>query len=343
MSCLNSLYYLAAVPPPDHTGEWVKGIGPVAFYGMLVMSGFICAIIVSCIKIWKVYKIPVEPFYYFIFIGIPAAILGARIWSTIIGNNSVRDFFKIQDGGLAVEGGVVLTVIAAMIYFPLILRLPRYQIPDPFDKHVRQVSMWLYADAVVPAILLGQFIGRWGNYMNQELYGGVVTDDGLAWFLRQVLPRMYINGEWHQPLFLWEGLINLGGFFIIFVGCEFIPFKKKFFNDKKTIYFRRAGNLAIAYFIWYGIVRIIMEPLRESQFAFHGTIVMSAVWISVGVALLALNFFVFPRLRKYNFGIMLVSCTKYLFKKKTEINKELFRLEKAKFVKTPLTMLYYRE
>jgi phosphatidylglycerol:prolipoprotein diacylglycerol transferase len=67
-----------------------------------------------------------------------------------------------------------------MIYFLLILRLPKFQIrDDEFGEKpaVRRVSIWVYADCIVPAILLGQVIGRWGNYFNQELYGSIINDN----------------------------------------------------------------------------------------------------------------------------------------------------------------------
>jgi phosphatidylglycerol:prolipoprotein diacylglycerol transferase len=96
------------------------------------------------------------------------------------------------------------------------------------------------------------------------------------------------SGNWYQPLFLWEGLINLFGFLLIFVGMEFVPAKWK-----------RAGDQAILYFIWYGIVRIILEPLRFSDFTFHTTYIMTSLWIGGGILLWLLNGFVFSNFRRY--------------------------------------------
>ena len=129
-------------------------------------------------------------------IGIPVAILGARFWSCCIGDCQWYQFFDFSTGGLAIQGGVVLTVIAALIFFPLILKSNKYKVrdikTDPQDPQVRQVSMWVYVDAIVPCILIGQVLGRWGNYFNQELYGSIISDQSFMAWLRDHLPYMYV-------------------------------------------------------------------------------------------------------------------------------------------------------
>jgi phosphatidylglycerol:prolipoprotein diacylglycerol transferase len=71
---------------------------------------------------------------------------------------------------------------------------------------VRQISSLLYFDIIIPSILIGQVIGRWGNYFNQELYGPIVTSDRMIDFLKNFLPYMNVTSiiqpGWHQPLFL---------------------------------------------------------------------------------------------------------------------------------------------
>lgn len=278
--------------PPLPRGD----TGTSWMYPICITLGFIVAIVLGCLKLWKRYKVSTEPFYWFILIGVPTAIVGARFGSCAIGQTEWKDFFNDFGSGLAIEWGVMLTVLAAFIYFPLILKLPRYQIKDPFgdknNQQVRRVSMWMYFDAIIPAVLIAQFIGRWGNYCNQEVFGAPVTDEGLANFLSKVLPGMYIKQNlpdgygpgWYQPLFFWEGIGNLCMFFILYFGIE-------------AIIYRKAGDLAGAYFIWYGVFRACLEPLRMEGFRYVTSIVTSIVWAVLGVCFILINHLVISKVR----------------------------------------------
>lgn len=263
----------------------------VAWYGIFIFIGFIIAIVVACLKFAKWYKISYDPFFYFTMIGIPVAILGARLWSFVIGDaiittNFFQDFWDFGKGGLAIQGGIIFTMISALIYFPLILSKPKYHIRTNNENefYVRQISSWVYADAIIPCILIGQVIGRWGNFFNQELYGSLVDNPevSMVW-LKTIMPDVYygmfIGGNpsaFHQPLFLYESFGNFFIFIFLFVGCEFIKFRK-------------AGDIGIMYFLFYGILRLIMEPLRDQKYSFVTSIVISILFIIGGITLLILN------------------------------------------------------
>lgn len=297
----------------------------VAWYGIFIFIGFIIAIIVACIKLAKWYKIPYDPFFYFTMIGIPIAILGSRLWSFIIGDamittNFFQDFWAFDKGGLAIQGGIIFTMISALIYFPLILSKPKYQIRTKHEDqfYVRKISVWVYADAIIPCILLGQIIGRWGNFFNQELYGALVDNPELSMgWLKTLMPDVYygmfIRGNpsaFHQPLFLYESFGNFFIFIFLFVGCEFIKFRK-------------AGDIGIMYFLFYGILRLIMEPLRDQQYSFVASIVVSALFIIGGIAFMLLNHLLIcnKRDKKILYHIYIVSS--FAFKKiLISINKE---------------------
>ncbi len=287
---------LGEMPPDPHwTQPLPNGINSW-MYPICIMLGFVTAIVLGCLKLWKRYKVSTEPFYWFILIGVPCAILGARFGSCAIGQTPWNQFFVDFGTGLAIEWGVMLTVLVAFIYFPLVLKLPRYRVRDSFGEthEVKKVSMWMYFDAIVPAILIAQFIGRWGNYCNQEVYGIAVTDEGLANFLNKFLPGMYIPSGphlqpglepgWYQPLFLWEGLGNLAMFFVLYFGIECIPQRK-------------AGDLAGGYFVWYGIFRACLEPLRVGNFKYVTSIVTSIVWAVVGVLFILINHLLIAKVR----------------------------------------------
>lgn len=303
---INSIFNVMP-PDPGWVTPWPRENGASWWYPVCIMIGFAVAILAGCLKLWKRYKVSVEPFYWFILIGVPTAILGARFGSCAIGQTPWSDFWKFLqgEGGLAIEWGVMLTVIVAFIYFPLVLRRPSYKVRDYFSNEpaVKRVSMWMYFDAIVPAILIAQFIGRWGNYCNQEVFGKLVTDENLAWFLYRVFPGMYIKENvsvvgWYQPLFLWEGIGNLGMFFILYFGVEFIPQRK-------------AGDLAAGYFIWYGIFRACLEPLRYTDevqgFYFLTSIIVSILWAVLGGMFILINHLLISKVRDKKVWHALVS------------------------------------
>lgn len=292
---------LCGLTPPIPSHEWERGISNVAFhigsltidwYGIFVAIGFILAIALALIKLKFWYKIKTDPFYYFCLMGIPLAIIGARFWSCCIGDASWSRFWIIWEGGLAIQGGVLFDVLLSLWWFPFILKKPKYHVRDvllsPEQPVVRQVSMWLYADAILPCILIGQVIGRWGNYFNQELYGNIIAaTDGNMWFLNflsRVLPYMYINGDstspcylnYAQPLFLYESMLNFLGLVLIYVAMEFVPKVK-------------AGTIGLTYIAWYSIIRLSLEGLRVEKFSFHSTYVMSGIWLALSVILIILN------------------------------------------------------
>lgn len=293
------------LPRSGGTSSWL--------YPIMIILGFVIAIVLSCIKMWKRYKIKIEPFYWFILIGVPVAILGANFGSCVLGEPAGKPwskFFSDFGSGLAIEWGVLFTVIAGLIYFPLVLKKEKYRVRDELgaEPAVRQVSTWLYFDAVIPCVLLAQFLGRWGNYFNQEVYGAALkaNEEGLAWFLYKCLPGMYIKGAWRQPLFLWEGLGNLAMSVILYVGLEFVKVRK-------------AGDMTAAYFIWYGIFRACLEPLRDSTFKSTVSIVVSWIFFAVGVIFVVLNHCLYKKVRR----VKLWQSFKALFNKPVSTSSEV--------------------
>jgi phosphatidylglycerol:prolipoprotein diacylglycerol transferase len=253
--------------------------------------------------------------------------------SAILGEAQWNEFFDFRGGGMAVEWGVALTVILGLIYFPLVLRNPKFQVRDEMGEpvSVRQVSMWLYCDAIVPTILIGQVIGRWGNYMNQEVYGSAINGSW-AHFVNNLFPYMtgvsgsdmMSEGVTYQPLFLIESFFNFWGLILIYFVCEFIPFKK-------------AGDMGLLYFLWYGILRSSLEPLRDNDFHHHTSLIFSIVWIAIAVALLVLNHTAFIKMRKYHCWIIVWGWIKFIF---TWDKKRIHNLVKNN-EKKPQEMLYY--
>lgn len=351
---MDSYTYQASISPIA-TAFSIGGL-EIRWYGILMTLGFLAAIILACIKLEKWYKISCNPFYWFVFIGIPVSILGARIWSFVIGDasklieqtgNFFTAFFNFRDGGLAIEGGVLLTVIAALIYFPLVLKKPKYHVKTKIGKevYVKQVSMWVYADAIVPCILVGQIIGRWGNFFNQEVYGPATTAESLTW-LKTLMPEVYrymnIDGTYYQPFFLYESFINFWFFLAIYVGGEFIKCRK-------------AGDLAIAYFICYGLLRSCMEPFRYSEYHFKSSLIMSILFVIFGIGLLVTNHLFFSKKRDFKFTEFIIYKIKQFYtdainfvsrkKTKSSLNKSNINLKERNkipnFYRKPSEVFYF--
>ncbi len=138
----------------------------VRWYAIFTILGFLIALIIGCCRCRWHYKIPYDCFYYYAIILVPTALLGARFWSACIGDLSWNNFFNFRNGGLAIQGGVVSSLIAAFIFFPLILRKPKYHVRvEEGDKtYIQKPSMWIMLDIGLPLVLIGQAIGRWGNF-----------------------------------------------------------------------------------------------------------------------------------------------------------------------------------
>ncbi len=330
------------------------GAFDIRYYGLFIFIGFILAIILASVKIKYWYKIPFEPFFYFIFIAIPVSILGARIWSYIIGDaqlNTTENFFIqfFKFDGMAIQGGVIFTVIAGLIYFPLILSKPKYQIRTNINdkEYIKSVSTFLYADAIIPCVLIGQVIGRWGNFFNGEVYGAPASEEQLYW-LKVLMPGVYdgmwINGKLYQPLFLYESFANFFLFLFLYVALEFIRYHK-------------VGDISAGYFIGYGILRIIMEPLRSAQFNYTMTYVTTALMIIGGIVFVLYNHLYLCKHRRTKFLFMYYVKSTYIFKlmwkrinKKYRIymenvdpnNTNYLRKTKPNFYRDDSHLLYYK-
>lgn len=263
---------------------------PIYWYAILSIIGYFSAICIFLVVTYKRYKVPFEVAFYYIFFAIPMIILGARIWSYVIGDaKDITQFFNFRTGGLAVQGGVLFGVLTALVYFPLMLRRPKYHVRvyEDGEVYIKQPSMWIYADAIIPTILIGQAIGRWGNFFNGEIYGAAVSASDLYW-LKLMMPgvfdHMVLNGVYYQPLFLYESFLNIVTFILIY-------------GLLAEIRELRVGTIASLYFIDYGIIRFITESLRDASFRFTGTYILNSLFMIGGITLFICCQWVFPKYR----------------------------------------------
>ncbi|WP_350266844.1 prolipoprotein diacylglyceryl transferase [Mycoplasmoides gallisepticum] len=318
----------------------------VRYYGILYATGILVAIIAGILTLKYKYKVDDNPYFYYVFIGIISIIFGARTWSFIIGDSivGVTPFFAIHQGGLAIQGGVIFTITTGLIFFFFILRKPKYYVKKNYlvyENHnlvtktfYKQASMWIYADAIIPTILIGQAIGRWGNFFNHEVYGqGLTAEQALnQWgFLKVLMPgvfeHMFINENgvtlFRVPIFLIESFFNVIAFVIIVSLLDFV-------KELKT------GGRTMLYFFATGIIRLIIETQRDSQFKFVTSIVTSVLFLLGGSIGFIFTQWIFPRFRNkknyfflfnkvkiYFIGLFKNYLNKYKNLTKEEIRKKL--------------------
>jgi len=259
----------------------------VAFYGIIMVFS---AIVVYWICDHEFYK----EFHKHgildsvLLVCFPAGIIGGRI-GYVIGNWDVGTYsfhyyvdhgqwyrmFEVWTGGLTILGGALGGIIAGIIFF----RWRR-----------RYVNVRWAMDIVIPAILVAQAIGRWGNFFNHEVYGvstAMASWSFLPTWLRYQMSTSFSGGvagttNMYVPLFLIESVCNLSGYFII-----------KYAIGKPLKKWLAKGDLAAGYMIWYGVVRFIMEPMRDPNFNMGSNGKWSIIWSLIYVGLGVLMIIVF--------------------------------------------------
>jgi phosphatidylglycerol:prolipoprotein diacylglycerol transferase len=190
-------------------------------------------------------------------VAFPAGIIGARIWYVIGEWHTFKDdlirIFYIWEGGLAIMGGALLGIIVGVLFVK-------------FKR--KEISLLYTVDVVIPTILLAQAIGRWGNFFNQEVYGFKLANMDGYFFLPEFIKRnMFIEGSYRVPLFFFEGVVNVLGFFVLRYGIGEGLKKWKLPLD-----------IAFGYATWYGLTRVVMEPLRDPLYNMGQNGSWSYIW-----------------------------------------------------------------
>ncbi|OEH92239.1 prolipoprotein diacylglyceryl transferase [Bacillus solimangrovi] len=245
-------------------------LGPLTiyWYGVIIAMGALLALSLATRESVR-HGYPKEMITDIVLFAIPIAILSARLYYVIFSwdyySQNPGDIIAIWKGGLAIHGGL----IGALITGYIITKRKNYSF-----MHV--------ADIAAPSIIIGQAIGRWGNFMNQEAFGGEVSRQFLeSLFLPKfIINQMYINGAYHHPTFLYESIWNIIGFFVL------ISLRKV--NLKR-------GEIFLSYVIWYSIGRFFIEGLRTDSLMLTESLRIAQV-ISIGLILAAIAIIVIRRM-----------------------------------------------
>lgn len=237
----------------------------VYWYGIIIALGFLLALIYGYTNA-KRFNINVDRMLDVILVAVPVAILSARTYYILFDGEkleSIGDFFGFGDSsgfaGLAIYGGV----IGAFVSGALMCKLRKIKMLDMFDL-------------AALGFLIGQGIGRWGNFVNQEAFG---TLTGSSWWGMESIRTQAVVGEGLvHPCFLYESIWCIVGFIILHILSK----KRKF-----------SGQIILMYCAWYGLGRGFIELLRTDSLMI-GNIRVSAllsftICIAASAALIALS------------------------------------------------------
>lgn len=227
----------------------------IAYYGIIIGIGVIAGILMAVNEAKRTGQDP-ETYYDLAIYAVIFSIIGARIYYVIFSWDKYKDhllsIFNIREGGLAIYGGVIAAVIVVLVF-----------------ARVKKLSFWKLTDTAVLGLVLGQIIGRWGNFFNREAFGDY-TDGLFAMRLpldavrsSDVTEKLMehlevIDGISYiqvHPTFLYESLWNLGVLLLLLWWRK----HKKF-----------EGEVFLMYLFGYGVGRFWIEGLRTDQLLLPG-------------------------------------------------------------------------
>jgi len=247
---------------------------PISVYGIIIAAAILVAFLVGLL-LFKKLKWRDDTAFLILFICVPLGIVCARLYYVLFSLHEFTSFwqiFQIWNGGIAIYGAVVGGAFGLWLV-----------------ARIKKVGFFVLADVVVICLILGQAIGRWGNFFNQEVYGFAVQN--------HVPPfTVEIDGRYgtrtcdcagescvHLATFFLESVMNLIGFGVML----FLFFRLR--NRGKY----RWGFASGFYLVWYGITRAILEPLRDPHYilkiAGNNPIVFNQVSFMLSIALIALG------------------------------------------------------
>lgn len=250
----------------------------VYWYGVIIGLGIIISLALAVKEAKRTGQNP-DNYMDFTMIAIVICVICARLYYVIFSwdyySQHLNEIFATRNGGLAIYGGIIGGIATAIVY-----------------TKVKKLNFWLFADTTAPSLLLGQIIGRWGNFFNREAFGGYT--DGLfamRYMKEQVshIPQsvldniINVNGVQYiqvQPTFLYESLWNLGVFVILMI----LKRRKKF-----------DGEIFGLYLLGYGLGRVWIEGLRTDQLILGNTGIpvsqlLSAIIIIISIVILYIRY-----------------------------------------------------
>lgn len=239
-------------------------LGPLSihWYGIIILTGMIIGYFLAKRETVK-RGLPDDLFMDLMMYIIIFSLIGARLYYVLFNLDyyffNPIDIIKVYEGGMAIHGGLIGGFLAGLIY-----------------TKKKGYSFFQIADIAAPSILLGQAIGRWGNFINQEAHGGPVSREFLENLMipEFIINHMNIDGTYYHPTFLYESVWSIIGVIILLV-----------IRPKLKL-----GDTILLYLIYYSIGRFFIEGIRTDSLMIFDLLrtaqVISIVIIVVAVGLM---------------------------------------------------------
>ena len=260
----------------------------VYWYGVIIAAGFLLAVLFCTRIAWR-FGIDSECIIDLLFFAVPLSIIGARAYYVIFyldlylnedGSFNWVKAVKIWDGGLAIYGGIIMAIVTVAVFC-----------------RVRKINTLAFLDMGSFGMIIGQCIGRWGNFVNVEAYGGVT---GLPW---RMCSESIANELWNKglleseeacqavldgtlgvhPTFFYESMWNLIGLILLYLIAR---------KWRKV-----DGQIFLSYMVWYGAGRAFIEGLRTDSLYFFGTGIRTSQMLGILFAVVGAVWLIW-RLRK---------------------------------------------
>ncbi|MCM3787368.1 prolipoprotein diacylglyceryl transferase [Domibacillus indicus] len=242
----------------------------VHWYGIIIGIGIALGFYLASKEANRL-GLPEDTFSDLLIWAIPIALISARAYYVLFEwsyySQHPEAIIQIWNGGIAIHGALIGSVITAIVF-----------------TRKRRLSFWKLADIAAPSIILGQAIGRWGNFMNQEAHGGEVTRSFLEnlHLPEFIINQMYIDGAYYHPTFLYESVWNILGFVLLLVLRRVNP---------------KRGELFLSYVIWYSVGRFFIEGMRTDSLMLPGDFLRIAQVLSLSLIVIAAALLVYRRVR----------------------------------------------
>ena len=265
----------------EHVGNSFTIFGiSIAYYGVIIAIGMLAGILMATYEAKRTGQNP-EDYFDLAIVAIIFSIIGARAYYVIFSWDKYKDnllnIFRLRQGGLAIYGGVIAAIITTLVF-----------------AKIKNLSFPKLADTAGLGLILGQIIGRWGNFFNREAFGGYTdgllamqipvdavrdSSDITAEMLEHIVEVGEISYIQVHPTFLYESLWNLAVLGILLI----VRHHKKF-----------EGEVFLLYLIGYGIGRFWIEALRTDQLLIPSTPiavsqVLAAVLVVVSAVILLVS------------------------------------------------------
>ena len=214
----------------------ILGNFSLRYYGVLIALGVLLGVLLA-IRREKRLGLKKDTTIDLALVCVPCALVGARLYYVAFSWDAYKDnlwkIFSVREGGMAIYGAVLAGILATWVF-----------------SRVRKIPFLSLADLAAPSLALGQAIGRWGNFINQEAYGYAVNNPALEWF--PLCVYIEADGMWHLATFFYESVWCFG--IVVFLLCM-----------ERRGHLKRRGDVFLWYLLLYGAERAVVEGLRTDS------------------------------------------------------------------------------